>query len=384
MILHVDMDAFFAAVEQHDHPEWRGKPVIVGAPPDKRGVVSTCSYEARAFGVHSAMPSRQAYEKCPQGIFVRPRMARYKAVSEAVFAIFAHFTPLVEPLSIDEAFLDVTGVRRLFGPPEAIAAEIKARILAQVGLTCSVGVAPNKFLAKLASEERKPNGLFVVPADPRAILSWLAAKPLRALWGVGPKLAATLRAAGLTTVRDLQSSDPGRLRALVGPTLAEHLMAIAFGRDSRPVETGREEKSLSREHTYPDDTLDRETLRRDVRAIAEDVGRRLRALGLRARTARLKIRYAGFRTVTRQMPFPTPVCDDFALRDAACALLARHLEPNTPVRLLGFGVDNLTDSATDLPADDLCATLTPPPRQRQERLSRTLDALRARFGKASP
>ncbi len=384
MILHVDMDAFFAAVEQHDHPEWRGKPVIVGAPPDKRGVVSTCSYEARAFGVHSAMPSRQAYEKCPQGIFVRPRMARYKAVSEAVFAIFAHFTPLVEPLSIDEAFLDVTGVRRLFGPPEAIAAEIKARILAQVGLTCSVGVAPNKFLAKLASEERKPNGLFVVPADPRAILSWLAAKPLRALWGVGPKLAATLRAAGLTTVRDLQSSDPGRLRALVGPTLAEHLMAIAFGRDSRPVETGREEKSLSREHTYPDDTLDRETLRRDVRAIAEDVGRRLRALGLRARTARLKIRYAGFRTVTRQMPFPTPVCDDFALRDAACALLARHLEPNTPVRLLGFGVDNLTDSATDLPADDLFATLTPPPRQRQERLSRTLDALRARFGKASP
>ena len=384
MILHVDMDAFFAAVEQLDHPEWRGKPVIVGAPPDKRGVVSTCSYEARAFGVHSAMPSRQAYEKCPQGIFVRPRMARYKEASEAVFAIFAHFTPLVEPLSIDEAFLDVTGVRRLFGPPEAIAAEIKARILAQVGLTCSVGVAPNKFLAKLASEERKPNGLFVVPADPRAILSWLAAKPLRALWGVGPKLASALQAAGLTTVRDLQSSDPGRLRALVGPTLAEHLMAIAFGRDSRPVETGREEKSLSREHTYPDDTLDRETLRRDVRAIAEDVGRRLRALGLRARTARLKIRYAGFRTVTRQMPFPTPVCDDFALRDAACALLARHLEPNTPVRLLGFGVDNLTDSATDLPADDLFATLTPPPRQRQERLSRTLDALRARFGKASP
>ena len=384
MILHVDMDAFFAAVEQRDHPEWRGKPVIVGAPPDKRGVVSTCSYEARAFGVHSAMPSRQAYEKCPQGIFVRPRMARYKAVSEAVFAIFAHFTPLVEPLSIDEAFLDVTGVRRLFGPPEAIADEIKARILAQVGLTCSVGVAPNKFLAKLASEERKPNGLFVVPADPRAILSWLAAKPLRALWGVGPKLAATLRAAGLTTVRDLQSSDPERLRALVGPTLADHLMAIAFGRDSRPVETGREEKSLSREHTYPDDTLDRETLRRDVRAIAEDVGRRLRALGLRARTARLKIRYAGFRTVTRQMPFPTPVCDDFALRDAACALLARHLEPNTPVRLLGFGVDNLTDSATDLPADDLFATRPPPPRPRQERLSRTLDALRARFGKASP
>lgn len=383
-ILHVDMDAFFAAIEQHDHPEWRGKPVIVGAPPDKRGVVSTCSYEARTFGVHSAMPSRQAYEKCPHGIFVRGRMERYKEVSAAVFRIFADFTPFVEPLSIDEAFLDVTGVRRLLGPPEALAAQIKARIRTELGLTCSVGVAPNKFLAKLASEERKPDGLFVVPSQPQALLAWLAAKPLRALWGVGPKLAATLQAAGMGTVRDLQSCDPTRLRALVGDSLADHLLAIAFGRDARPVSDEREEKSLSREHTYPEDTLDRATLREDLRALARDVGRRLRRLGLRAKTARLKIRYAGFRTVTRQAPFPTPSCDDFALRDAAWALLDRHLEPDTPVRLIGFGVDHLTAAPTDLPPDDLFAAATPPPRERLERLSQTLDALRARFGPHAP
>ena len=297
MILHVDMDAFFAAVEQHDHPEWRGKPVIVGAPPDKRGVVSTCSYEARKFGVHSAMPSRQAYQLCPQGIFVRGRMARYKEVSDQIFAIFGRFTPLVEGLSIDEAFLDVTGVRRLFGEPEAIARQIKAQILAETGLTCSIGVAPNKLLAKLASEERKPNGLFVVPADRQACLAWLASKPLRALWGIGPKVADLLLQNNIATVRDLQSTNPDRLRNIVGPALAEHLMNVAFGRDSRVVSTEREEKSLSREHTYPEDTLDRDQLRADLRAIAEDVGRRLRKHGFWARTARLKIRYAGTDTL---------------------------------------------------------------------------------------
>ena len=376
MILHVDMDAFFAAVEQHDHPEWRGKPVIVGAPPDKRGVVSTCSYEARKFGVHSAMPSRQAYQLCPQGIFVRGRMARYKEVSDQIFAIFGRFTPLVEGLSIDEAFLDVTGVRRLFGDPEAIARQIKAQILAETGLTCSIGVAPNKLLAKLASEERKPDGLFVVPADRQACLAWLASKPLRALWGIGPKCADLLLQNNIATVRDLQSANPDRLRRIVGPALAEHLMNVAFGRDSRVVSTEREEKSLSREHTYPEDTLDRDQLRADLRAIAEDVGRRLRKHGFWARTARLKIRYAGFRTVTRQAPFPTPVCDDFALRDAAWALLDRHLEPETPVRLLGFVVDFLT--RCPLPAAALFAAVSAPPRDRLERLSRTLDALRAK------
>lgn len=385
-ILHVDMDAFYASVEQHDHPEWRGRPVIVGAPPNARGVVSTCSYEARRFGVHSAMPSRQAYELCPEGIYVRPRMERYQAVSDAIFRIFGEVTPLVEGLSVDEAFLDVSGVRRLFGEPETIARRVKARILGELGLTCSVGVAPNKFLAKLASEERKPDGLFVVPRDWQALLAWLGAKDVRALWGVGPKLADTLRLAGLATVRDLQCADPARLRALTTPAQAEHLLAIAFGRDSRPVETEREDKSLSREHTYPEDTLDRERLRRDLRELAEDVGRRLRQHGLWARTGRLKLRYAGFRTVTRQAPFPVPVCDDFALRDLAWELLERHLEPESPVRLIGFGADNLTNSPSPLPPDDLFAHASAEthPRVRLERLCQTLDAIRMRRGKGDP
>ncbi len=385
-ILHVDMDAFYASVEQHDHPEWKGKPVIVGAPPDARGVVSTCSYEARRFGVRSAMPSRQAYELCPQGIYVRPRMRRYREVSAAIFRIFGDFTPWVEGLSVDEAFLDVSGVRRLFGPPEEVARRIKGRILSELGLTCSVGVAPNKFLAKLASEERKPDGLFAVPRQPQALLAWLGGKSVRALWGVGPKLADALGKAGIATVRDLQCADPERLRALTTPALGAHLMAVAFGRDSRPVETEHEEKSLSREHTYPEDTRDRETLRSDLRAIAEDVGRRLRRQGLWARTGRLKLRYAGFRTVTRQAPFPTPVCDDFALRDMAWGLLARHLEPDTPVRLIGFGAENLTDSPSPPPTDDLFAQAERDahPRERLERLCRTLDELRRRHAPPEP
>lgn len=384
-ILHVDMDAFFASIEQHDHPEWRGKPVIVGAPPDCRGVVSTCSYEARRFGVHSAMPSRQAAERCPEGIFVRPRMARYQEVSAAVFRLFGEMTPFVEGLSCDEAFLDVTGVRGLFGEPEAIARRLKARILKDLGLTCSVGVAPNKFLAKLASEERKPNGLFTVPPEGPALLSWLGAKPISALWGVGPKLAERLATANIRRVRDLQQVDPERLRALTTPGVADHLLAIAFGRDDRPVTPEHEEKSLSREHTYPEDVTSPERLRQTLREIALDVGRRLRAAGLWAKTGRLKIRYAGFRTVTRQAPFAVPVCDDRALREMAWELLARHLEADTPVRLIGFGAENLTPSPSPYGEEDLfAAEAAAHPREREERLCTTLDRLRARYASAFP
>lgn len=381
VFLHIDMDAFFASVEQHDHPEWKGKPVIVGAPPDQRGVVSTCSYEARVFGVHSAMPSREAHERCPQGIYVRPRMRRYQEVSAQVFEVFNAFTPFVEPLSIDEAFLDVTGSQRLFGPPETIARKIKAQVLATTGLTCSVGIAPNKFLAKLASEERKPDGLFAVPTEQTAMLAWLGAKPLKAIWGVGPKLAQLLAAHGFHQVRDLQSVAPEKVRSILTPAAAEHLLNLAFGRDNRVIELEREEKSLSREHTFPEDVLDKAVLREELRRIAMDVGRRLRKAHLWGKTARIKIRYAGFRTVTRQKAFPTPVCDDFALRDAAWALLEQHLEPETPVRLIGFGAENLVDSPKPL-QEDLFAALEAAPRERMERLSHTLDALRERFPEA--
>ncbi len=385
-ILHIDMDAFYASVEQHDHPEWRGLPVIVGAAPDARGVVSTCSYEARRFGVHSAMPSRQAYERCPNGIFVRPRMHRYQEVSARIFEIFNAITPLVEGLSVDEAFLDVTGVRRLFGEPEAIARTIKENIASSLGLTCSIGIAPNKFLAKLASEEEKPNGLFVVPHDPHVRLTWLGAKPVQALWGVGPKLAETLKCGGFATVRDLQCADPARLRTLVTPAQADHLLTIAFGKDDRAVESEHEDKSFSRELTYSEDTSDYQQLRQDVRDLAEAVGRRLRQHHVWASTGRIKIRYADFHTVTRQAPFPVPVCDDFALRDLAWELLERHLEPGTPVRLIGFGTEHLSTSPSRLDADDLFAQSAEVahPRARLERLCHTLDALRDKQSPTTP
>lgn len=381
-ILHIDMDAFFASVEQHDHPEWRGQPVIVGSPPTQRGVVSTCSYEARRFGVHSAMPSKKAYERCPNGIFVRPRMARYAEVSRAVFAIFADYTPMVEGVSVDEAFLDVSGVQRLFGAPREIAFAIKARIFQELGLTCSVGIAPNKSLAKIASEEKKPNGCFEVPHDRVAMLTWLGQKPLRALWGVGPKCAEVLAQHGLKSVRDLQCCDPAQLHRILTPALAEHLLALAMGADERPVMPFVPDKSYSREHTYAEDVLDVVLLKRDLLWIAQDVGRRLREAGIWARTGRIKIRYAGFRTVTRQMTFDAPLCDDFALRDVAWKLLDAYLERDMPVRLIGFGVDNLTASPSPFGEEDLFAnqTVEMRPRLRHETLSKTLDQLRNRFG----
>lgn len=381
-ILHIDMDAFYAAIEQRDHPEWRGKPVIVGSPPTQRGVVSTCSYEARRFGVHSAMASREAFTRCPEGIFVRPRMEHYVAVSQQIFKIFDHFTPLVEGLSVDEAFLDVTGVQRLFGAPMDIAQQIKQRILNEVGLTCSVGIATNKSLAKIASEERKPNGLFEVPHERAAMLAWLGQKPLKVLWGVGPKCAEALAKIGLKTVRDLQSVNPCELQRVVTPTIAEHLLALAFGKDLRLVQSEHVDKSYSREFTYVEDTLDVDDLKRQLLWITQDVGRRLREAGVWARTARIKIRYAGFRTVTRQVTFQTPVCDDFALRDAAWKLLDQHLEQAIPVRLIGFGADNLISTPSPYGPGDLfeqCLDASSS-RAKEEQLSHTLDALRKRFG----
>lgn len=380
VILHVDMDAFFASVEQVDHPEWQGKPVIVGSDPKQRGVVSTCSYEARNYGVHSAMPSRQAFELCPEGIFVRPRMQRYQTASNAVFQIFEQFTPDIEALSIDEAFLDVTGSLRLFGDGLSIAKQIQTQIYEALGLTCSIGIAPNKFLAKLASEEKKPNGIFSVPLDQTHLLAWLGKKSIRDLWGVGPKLATLLESHNIKTIRDIQCCNPETLASWTTPLLAHHLTEISFGRDNRNVTTEHEEKSFSREHTYTQDTLDDETLRQELRWIAEDVGRRLREHNLWARTGKIKIRYTGFRTVTRQATFPQPICDDQALREMAWELLAQNLESDIPVRLIGFGVENFVANPTD-ETDDLFAHYAHPSltRERQERLSHTLDKIRKRY-----
>lgn len=371
------MDAFFAAVEQRDHPELRGKPVIVGAPPDQRGVVSTCSYEARVFGVHSAMPSREAFRRCPQGIFVTPNMERYEEASRKVFAIFERFSPLVEPLSIDEAFVDVSGSRTLFGSGEEIAKKIRAAIRSEVGLTASIGVAPNKFLAKLGSEKAKPDGLIVVPEKREEIVRFLGALKVGALWGVGKVTGEALERAGFKTVADIQKADRAYLERLLGSGLSAHLLALAFGEDSREVETEFEEKSLSREYTFLTDCRDRNEVREVLKNLADEVGRRVRAHGHFATVGKIKLRWADFKTITRQAPFETAVCDDFSFREMALRLFDSERLVQ-PVRLIGFCAAGFTQARREQLSlfDD-----APEVREKQERLCRAVDALRERLGR---
>lgn len=375
-ILHIDMDAFFASVEQRDHPELKGKPVVVGAAPDQRGVVSTCSYEARVYGIHSAMPSREAFRRCPHAVFLRPDMARYEAASRHVFSIFNEFSPWVEPLSCDEAFVDVSGAHALFGPGETIARKMRARIRKEVGLAASIGVAHNKFLAKLGSERAKPDGLFVVPEKQADVVAFLAPMKVSALWGVGKVSGDVLVRAGLHTVGDLQRADPRLLERLLGARFAEHLRALALGEDTRDLETETHEKSISREYTFLEDCYDRETLRETLKTLTEEVGQQVRAQGFFALTGRIKVRWADFKTMTRQMPFPQPTCDDFSFREVALQLFdAERLQQS--VRLIGFGVSNLTSSGSaqlSLFAEEGRA------REKRESLCRAVDTLRHHLG----
>ncbi|MBR6022383.1 MAG: DNA polymerase IV [Kiritimatiellae bacterium] len=378
-MLHVDMDAFFASVEIRDRPELRGKPVIIGSKPTERGVVSTASYEARRYGVHSAMPSSEAGRLCPHGIFLPPDMPKYAAVSRRIFDIFGRYTPLVEGVSVDEAFLDVTGAGRLFGPPEEIGRKIKADILREEQLTCSVGVAANKYLAKLGSEYRKPDGLTVVPFDPDAAAAWLRPLPIGSVWGIGKVTREAFLRAGVRTVGDLQDLPEPALRAVVGPNMADHFLNLAFGRDDRPVETEWLEKSISREHTFPFDERTPETIENCLFSLVEDVAARLRADGRLAGTAKLKVRWGAgaFETLTRQRPLDPPTRLGRDLHAAARALWAgvglRH-----PVRLIGFGVTQL-----DVPALrqlSLFGDDDTPRRDRQERAERAADAIRSAHG----
>jgi len=371
------MDAFFAAVEQRDTPEWRDRPVIVGAPPDRRGVVSTCSYEARKFGVRSAMPSREAFRRCPQAVFVQPDIERYEKVSQQVFAILTRFAPLVEPVSIDEAFLDVSSTRRLFGCGQEIAAKLRSAIRAELQLTASVGIAHNKFLAKLASEHAKPDGLFVVPSERGALLAFLGALEVGALWGVGKVTGETLRQAGFNTVADIQQSDQSVLNRLLGENLATHLRALSLGEDSRPVEMKIEEKSVSKEHTFPHDCSDRAVVRETLKDLVDEAGRRLRLSGHYASVGRIKLRWADFKTITRQAPFNAPACDDFTLRELALRLfdIERLVKP---VRLIGFGVSGLCAERQRQPS--LFETTPAENLERREKLCRTVDSINAKIG----
>ena len=380
------MDAFFASVELLHHPEWRGKPVIVGSGPHERGVVSTCSYAARKFGVHSAMPSRTAYEKCPHAIFVRPHMELYEEVSAKAFEVFSHYTPYVEGVSIDEAFLDITGSLHLYSgaagvralpPAQALGEALRREIRETCGVTCSVGIAPNRLLAKIGSEQHKPDGLTLMPFEPGEIAAFLAPKPIGILWGIGKKTEALLRPYGLTTCGDLQRTPLAQLETILGSgAAAATLQDYAFGRsDDRVCWQPGEEKSVSREHTFDEDEGDRDVIRAKLLELVADVGHRFRRSERWARTAKLKLRDAAFNTITRQIPFDAPARDDISFREKALALCDR--ERIGLVRLGGFGVTNIQDTP-DVDGPSLFAAPEDERRKKRERLSDALDVLRER------
>jgi DNA polymerase IV len=373
-ILHVDMDAFFASVEVRRRPELRGKPVIVGGA-GPRGVVSSASYEARVYGVRSAMPGARARRLCPDAVFLPPDFTEYSAASRAVMAIFRDMTPLVEPLSMDEAFLDVSGAVRLFGRPAEIAATIRRRILAEQRLTCSVGVASTKFVAKLASTRTKPDGLAVVPAD--KVLDFLHPLPVEALWGVGERTAETLRRLGLARVRDLAHAPLGMLRSAIGEAGAQHLHELSWGRDPRPVVAEHVEKSIGAETTFDVDVADPDVIRRALLALADKTAGRLRRAGQLGRTIVIKVRLADFRTLNRSRTLPVATDVTREIFETAWALF-EALRPGDRIRLVGVRVEGLA------PAEAAPRQLTLGERDHGWReAERAADAAAARFGRGA-
>ncbi len=342
-ILHVDMDAFYASVEVRDRPELAGKPVIVGAV-GGRGVVLSATYEARAFGVRSAMPVSRARRLCPQAVFVPPRHGVYGAVSKEIMALFRGVTPEVEPLSLDEAFLDVGGAIRRLGPPTVIARRIRASVHGQYGLTCSVGVATTKFVAKLASTLSKPDGLLVVPAT--EVLSFLHPLPVSALWGVGERTGEALARFGLRTVGDIARTPAGTLQRELGAAAGAHLAALAWGRDPRPVQS-RPDKSIGAEETFAADVADPVVIRRELLRLSERTAQGLRAGGWMARTVVVKLRLANFKTITRSRTLPEPTDVARTIYDTACALHAGSgLDPQARLRLVGVRATGLHPAGT--------------------------------------
>jgi DNA polymerase-4 len=339
-ILHIDMDAFYASVEQRDNPSLVGRPVVVGGDPTKRGVVAAASYEARAFGVYSAMAMAHAVRRCPALVIVRPDFQKYRAVSQQVFAIYRAVTPLVEPLSLDEAYLDVTENAWQEPLGMTVARRIKAEIRAATGLTASAGVAPNKFLAKVASGWQKPDGLTVIA--PERVESFLRTLSVDALWGVGPKTASKLRAHGISTLTDVRERSLDDLRAMVG-SLADWLVELAHGRDPRAVEPNRPTKSSGSEITYETDLTDVNEIRQEIAEMARDAAEWLARRDLLARTVVIKVRYNDFTTVTRSHSAPHPTREAAEIVERALALLDRTEAGNRPVRLLGVSVHNLGD-----------------------------------------
>ena len=377
-ILHVDMDAFYASIEQLDHPEYKGKPVIVGADPKRgsgRGVVAACSYEARKFGVRSALPISRAWKLCPEGVYVRPRMKRYVEVSHQIMEVFRRYTDLVEPLSIDEAFLDITGSIALLGPPVQIAQSIKSDIRQQTGLTASVGLAPNKFLAKIASDIRKPDGFVVVEAV--EIETFLHHLPISRLWGVGPKTEERLHELGFRTIGDVAAAERESLVRRLG-SLGEHLYQLSHGHDDRPVIPNWEPKSISSETTFEEDTDDRELLLATILELSDHVAQRLRKDGYHAKKVTLKLRYSSFTTHTKQQSL-----DKLIRTGEDLAAIARGLFAQFPlkqkIRLIGVAAGDLHRDGEDSQQLPLFGDSAP----RKEKLSHTVDEIKQKFGDAA-
>ena len=342
-ILHVDMDAFYASVEIRDRPELMGKPVIVGSP-NGRSVVLSASYEARTFGVRSAMPGAVARRLCPQAIFVPPRRGAYSEVSKQVMAVFRAVTPIVEPLALDEAFLDVAGALRRLGSPAWIGAAIRRQIEAEQGLTCSVGVAPSKFIAKIASVRCKPDGLLVVPAD--GILEFLHPLPVSALWGVGQRTGETLARLGLSTVGDIAHAPLATLQQHLGAAVGAHLAALSWGRDSRAVTPHAPDKSIGAEETFASDIDDPEVIRRELLRLSGRTARGLRSADALARTVVIKLRLANFTTITRSRTLPEPTDVARTIYATACALYAAAgLDSRARLRLVGVRTSGLVPAS---------------------------------------
>ena len=402
-IMHVDMDAFFASVEQLDHPEYKGHPVIVGGL-SSRGVVATASYEARKFGVHSAMPISRAKKLCPHGIYVYPNMARYKEISHIIHKVMEEFTPIIEPLSLDEAFLDVTGITHKFTGPKALGRAIKDRVFEETGLIISAGLAPNKFLAKLASDLDKPDGLVVIPYGKEC--ESLANFPIKRIWGVGPSTERRLKDGGFALIKDVQAlSDEKSLVPYVG-NQARRIWELARGIDERPVEPDRQIQSVGNEETYESDVEDPAVIDLELHYFANRVAKRLRKYGLMGHTVSIKVRYNDFKTVSRQKRLDSSTDQERVIYDTSVLLWNKLMRdalsvkqeeqevmgatprpkfdnsilevPVKPIRLLGVTVSGL--STEGIVQDDLFSIEAD---EKDEKLSIVLDSLASKFGEGA-
>ena len=371
----MDLDAFFASCEQLEHPEYQGRPVIVGARPGYRGVAAAASYEARRFGIHSAMPIAEAFRRCPDAVFLRPDMKKYSRYSRQVFQILETLAPVVEAASIDEAYLDVSGLERLSGTPEAIGHEIKQRILSGTGLTASVGIGPNRLIAKLGSEYRKPDGLTVV--SPEQVLDFLAPMPVSNLRGLGRQTQKIFDRLGISTVAQLRAMPLPQLEQYLGEKAAASFHRQALGIASDQIMPGQRRKSISKETTFQTDVRDNTVLHDTLRGLAADVARTARQEGLSGSVVTLKIRFEGFETCTRQYTRTTPTHDERDMLKTAWRLFLEGKLPDKPVRLIGIGISGWEKNQ---PAQ---ADLFDQPEQQQDnkRVLKTIDAVTEKFGK---